>query len=206
MSDTHTEQMKDFLKTRREAFLDAAAEILARQGIRKTTMDELAAQADVAKVVLYRYFGAKDKLVHEVLERITDQLLDADAKGSDWWTERVRSTLEVARGNRDAIILLVRHSAHDPEYMRHFERLQAALVERVIERLDEIFLDAKPIGEDKIYLGETITTFFLNAYLRWLETGAPDEDDAFFEWVTRSVQSMSYHWYQMPLPDPDKAA
>ncbi len=201
MTETYAQHIEEFRETRREGFLDVAAEVLAEQGIRQTTMDHVAARAKISKVVLYRYFGAKDKLVHATLERIVELLLEADSKSSGWWTDRVRSTLSVARDHRAALILLVRHSAHDPEYGVHFERLHAVLVKRVEERLAEILGRRRKTPVRGTYLSQTITTFFLDAYLRWLEEGDPRKDNEFFEWVTRSVRAMSYYWGGDNPPD-----
>ena len=42
----------------------AFAEVFARRGFSQTSMDELAAQAKVAKPTLYRHFGGKDELMY----------------------------------------------------------------------------------------------------------------------------------------------
>jgi len=194
MAETYSQKIEAHRQERSEIFLRVAAQVLAEQGIRQTTMDHVAARAGVSKVVLYRYFGAKDKLVHAVLEKIVNQLLDADSREVDWWTERVRGTLDVARNNRDAIILLMRHSSHDPEYGVHFTRLQTALVARVEERMSEILGEERDTPVDGPFLSETVTMFFLDAYIRWLEKGDPDKDDAFHDWITRSVRALAYYW------------
>ncbi len=200
MTKTYANKMKEFQGARRENFLNASSVVLARKGIRQATMDDIAEEANVKKMVLYRYFGAKDKLVHAVLSDFVDEILKADAEVTGWWTERVRNTLHTARNNRSALILLLRHSAYDSEFGVHFERLRNVLTERVEERLVEIFGDKAKVENDGGYIAPTITTFFLNAYLNWLETGDSGQDDDFFEWVTKSVQSMSYFWFKQTPP------
>lgn len=201
MTKTYATKMKEFQGARRESFLKSSSIVLARKGIRRATMDDIAEEADVAKVVLYRYFGAKDKLVHAVLEEFVDEILEADAKEADWWTDRVRNTLHTARNNKSALILLLRHSAYDLEFGLHFERLRNVLTERVEERLIEVFGHKAKTSNDGGYIAPSITTFFLNAYLNWLETGDAKRDDHFFEWVTKSVQSMSYFWFKEAPPN-----
>jgi len=195
MTESYAEKKQDYRHGRREKFLDLAAEILAIQGIRQTTMDQIADHVGVKKMVLYRYFGAKDKLVHALLERICEAILDADAKSNDWWTERVRNTMGVAKTHRNSLILLIRHCAHDPEFGTHLDALQNELSERTEVRLREIFEDKSPRLSGSKFLSQSINSFFFNSYLRWLENDMEDNDDEFFEWITKSVRAMSYYWY-----------
>jgi AcrR family transcriptional regulator len=52
-----------------EVILDAAAEALAEHGSRRTTMDDIAARAGVAKGVLYLRFDSKGALARAVTDR-----------------------------------------------------------------------------------------------------------------------------------------
>lgn len=53
----------------RERILDTAYELFSRRGIRDVGVDEVIAQAGVAKATLYRHFPSKDDLVIAFLER-----------------------------------------------------------------------------------------------------------------------------------------
>src|SRR5690242_17981494 len=46
--------------------LDAAADLFARVGIPRVTMDEVARSAGVARITIYRRFASKDVLVEQV--------------------------------------------------------------------------------------------------------------------------------------------
>ncbi|MBN1382980.1 MAG: TetR/AcrR family transcriptional regulator [Deltaproteobacteria bacterium] len=56
-------------KEKRESILSAARQMFGRYGIQKTNIDELARMAKVAKATLYNYFGGKDQIYTEVLNR-----------------------------------------------------------------------------------------------------------------------------------------
>ena len=43
-------------------------------------------------------------------------------------------------------------------------------------------------------LAESTTNFLLDAYVRWIDQGAPENDALFLQWVTRSVRAMVYYW------------
>jgi len=68
-----------------ESILNIAKKMFARYGLRKTSMDELARMARVAKATIYNYFGSKDKVYMEVLRResdeIVEKLLNLDREG-----------------------------------------------------------------------------------------------------------------------------
>jgi AcrR family transcriptional regulator len=53
----------------RERILDAAETRFFRDGIAVTAVDQIAGSADVAIATLYKHFGSKDNLLHEVLSR-----------------------------------------------------------------------------------------------------------------------------------------
>lgn len=75
----------------RERLLEAAYACVARYGIAKTTMDDVAREAKVARATVYRYFaGGKEQLVREVVAwesarffgRLRDAVADAGELGS----------------------------------------------------------------------------------------------------------------------------
>lgn len=195
MADTYAEQRKEFVTARRSKFLASAAKTLSERGIHQAKMNDIAADAGIAKVVLYRYFGSKDKLVHAILEDIVVRILEADSGDHGWWTDRVRNTLETAREHKFAMILLARHAAHHPEFSMHYDRLIKAISERVDERLGTVLSEQKPLTGSTNFLSESITMFFVAAYLRWLEREQGTDDDKFFEWITNSVRAMSFYWH-----------
>lgn len=63
MSDEITSSFDE----RRGAILDAAAELFARFGFKKTTLEEIADRAGLAKPSLYHYFESKEDLVSAVV-------------------------------------------------------------------------------------------------------------------------------------------
>ena len=72
---------------RREHILRAAQELFARFGFRKTTMEDVAKAARIAKATLYYYFKSKENILQELIykkgEELRRRLLSAirDAEG-----------------------------------------------------------------------------------------------------------------------------
>jgi len=59
----------------REALLDAAEVLFARQGFGPTTIKEIGSAADLNPALLYYYFGNKEELYRAVLVRIVGELV-----------------------------------------------------------------------------------------------------------------------------------
>ncbi len=59
---------------RKEAILAAAREVFFEQGIRRATVDEIAARAEVAKGTVYLYFDTKETIVAHLLLEGLDSL------------------------------------------------------------------------------------------------------------------------------------
>jgi AcrR family transcriptional regulator len=74
-----TDTQHRYHEERRQLLMDAAADVIAKQGIHSTTMDDISASLGMTKIVLYRTFATKDKLIESILERVTDELLGVDA-------------------------------------------------------------------------------------------------------------------------------
>lgn len=87
--------------------LDAAAEQFRQIGIRRTTMEEVANRAGVARITVYRRFANKDALVEQVVRRefrrYFDQFVLDIADAADAAAERVEigfaSAMRAIRGN-----------------------------------------------------------------------------------------------------------
>lgn len=58
-----------------EAILTAARRMFARHGLKKTSLDELARAARVAKGTIYKYFENKDQIYLGVLKRESEEIL-----------------------------------------------------------------------------------------------------------------------------------
>ena len=61
----------------RNRVLDAAAALVFEHGVAGTTLDDVRAAANVSKSQLYHYFADKEDLVHAVIDRTVQQVLDA---------------------------------------------------------------------------------------------------------------------------------
>ena len=59
-----------------ESILNTAKKMFGRYGLQKTTIDEIARMARVAKATIYNYFGSKDRVYLEVLRREANEIVE----------------------------------------------------------------------------------------------------------------------------------
>jgi AcrR family transcriptional regulator len=67
----------------RGRILDTATELVFEHGVAGTTLDDVRAAADVSKSQLYHYFADKEDLIHAVIDRTVQQVLDAQPELAD---------------------------------------------------------------------------------------------------------------------------
>jgi AcrR family transcriptional regulator len=71
----------------RDRIVETASALVFEHGVAGTTLDDVRAAAKVSKGQLYHYFADKDELIHAVIDRTIQQVLDAQpqlAKLSTW--------------------------------------------------------------------------------------------------------------------------
>ena len=114
-----TESLRDRRKRRTaEAIVAAALELFAERGFERTTIDQIAAAADISRRTFFRYFADKEELFFAEDERlleVVEATLDAAPAGEPM--------LELARRATRA---LAARSTADPERRLARERLIAA--------------------------------------------------------------------------------
>ena len=71
--------MDETREERRARLLETAFGVIQKQGIRKTTLDDIAAAAGMATTSMYYYFANKKELLRGVVVRLIDRTLEATA-------------------------------------------------------------------------------------------------------------------------------
>jgi AcrR family transcriptional regulator len=104
-------------KERREQLLDIARRLFAERGFEGTSIEEIAARADVSKPVVYEHFGGKEGLYAVVVDREVERFIAMATRllaGKDNTTEKFEvAAVELLRyieDNSDGFRILVRDS------------------------------------------------------------------------------------------------
>jgi AcrR family transcriptional regulator len=117
---------------RHGVIVDAASRLFATRGYANTSIDDVAAAADVTKPIVYRHFGPKQKLHMALLALHRDALLATLAeavRAPGALAERVPRAVDAWFGyveaNPYAGAMLFRDTTGDPEVRRFYEEMQA---------------------------------------------------------------------------------
>src|SRR4051794_6188343 len=94
----------------RTAILAAAADCVARGGVRRTTMSEVSSSGGIAKATLYNHFRTKSDLLEGLLLARIDDLADRAATAGD-----LATSLRLAAAELAASPALRRVAADEPE-------------------------------------------------------------------------------------------
>ncbi|MBE1579667.1 MULTISPECIES: TetR/AcrR family transcriptional regulator [Pseudonocardiaceae] len=158
---------------RREQILDAATRAFARTGFTATGLDDIAAEAGVTHVILYRHFASKNDLYRAVLDRACTRL--GTSVGIETYDEgSIPALLRAAAADPDGFRLLFRHAVREPEFRDVIDRIRSASTEIAHRHL----ADAIPDGPWQNWAARLIPTLTLEAVIAWLDTGQPDPDHA----------------------------
>jgi AcrR family transcriptional regulator len=158
---------------RREQILAAATRAFARGGFAATSLDDVAAEAGISRVILYRHFESKADLYRAVLERATARLGAAVGAG-DYTSESVDALIGAAVEDPDGFRLLFQHAAREPEFRQQMDRFQASMTAVAHRQLAQIILDAS-WARWAAHLAPMVT---VEAIIAWLDVGQPDREQA----------------------------
>ena len=121
--------------------LDAAYDCLTRHGIRKTTMDDIAAAAGMSRPAVYQYVRNKEDAYRRLAQRIYGQALDqaqAEAVAGGTLTQRLDRVLAVKLGLTQA---LFRDTPHAGELLRVSADLDRAFADDMADLLAATITD-----------------------------------------------------------------
>jgi AcrR family transcriptional regulator len=98
---------------RRQSIVDAARSIFSQNGFASTTMDDIAAEAEVSKGTLYLYFDSKEELLANLLLEGLDMLLIAlEDEGQS------QATMTASQQIRNLAQIYANLSETHPNYLR----------------------------------------------------------------------------------------
>ena len=160
-----------------ESLLAAAARAFARTGYAATSMEDIAAEAGVTKLIVYRHFAGKQELYEAVLARVSERLVEEFRSIASTRRSAVglRALLTVAREDPDGFLLLFRHAAREAPFAGYaadyLDRVSAAA---------EVWL--APILSDRLlrrWAARVTVRIAVESVIAWLETGEAGRDEEF---------------------------
>lgn len=173
---------------RRAQLVEAAAAAFLAKGYGATSVEEVAEQAGVTRLIVYRHFDGKEDLYRAVLTSVTEELrtrFDGDPPGGI-----VATLVAVARDHPDAFRLLWRHARHEPPFAAEaatFRLVAADYADGIVGRfIDDPVLRRWAATSVVEHLHEGICT--------WLDTGDPNRDGEFEALLRDGVRALVSAW------------
>ncbi len=200
MTETTTRRLMQ-RDERQAQILAAAAAAFARTGFAGTSMDDVAAEAGITRLIVYRHFDSKEDLYRAVLTKVTDRLSEEWARGIERTDRRgfvFDTLLTVAREQPDGFQLLYQHAAREPKFAAFADevhRLQVDLADRMV---GETIPDQRFRG----WAARAIVGYLVDSVLAWLEVGDPGLDAEFVEHATDGLLALYLAWAPAAIPPP----
>src|SRR5437764_12188822 len=129
---------------RREQILAAATTAFARNGRSGTGLDDIAAEAGITRVILYRHFESKTDLYQAALDRFCAVLGDHVAEPVGGFTDAsIDGLLKAAIAEPDGFRLLFAHAAREPEFTALAQQVRTDITEIALGQLSTMVADAR---------------------------------------------------------------
>ena len=154
---------------RRDQILAAATRAFARSGYAATGLDDIAAEAGISRVILYRHFDSKADLYRSVLDHACLHLIQA-VGDREYTPATLDELLDAAAADPDGFRLLFHHAAREPEFRAEVDRLRAGSVEIARRYLAELI----PDPAWATWAAQLAPTVAVDAVIAWLDAGQPD--------------------------------
>jgi AcrR family transcriptional regulator len=156
---------------RRDQILTAATEAFARSGFAATSLDDIAAEAGITRVILYRHFDSKVDLYQAVLDRMCARLDAHVQQPVGGFTDAsidglLRAAIESPAGFR----LLFQHALREAEFKERIEKFRADITVAALLQISQ-FVPDEPLARWAAQLAPVVA---IEAIIAWLDAGQPD--------------------------------
>jgi AcrR family transcriptional regulator len=128
---------------REQQMLDAAVQMFSANGYHETSMDAIAAQAQISKPMLYLYYGSKEELFGACLSRELSRFIEAvradvDIKGSPREVLRrtIGSVLHYIDANRASWIVLYTQATSSQAFAHTVREGRGRIIDLVARLLE----------------------------------------------------------------------
>jgi AcrR family transcriptional regulator len=173
---------------RRQQLVRAAAAAFLAGGYDGTSMESVAEQAGVTRLIVYRHFESKEALYRAVLESVVDPLR-RDYRPHDA-TAIAALLLNVARRHPDAFRLLWRHARHERSFEKEAEAFRTIAAGFADEHIGAYLHDRTL----RRWGAAAIVDYLYGGICEWLDNGDPKADDEFAVRLQAGARALVTAW------------
>lgn len=156
---------------RREQLLSAATEAFARSGFAGTSLDDIAAQAGITRVLLYRHFDSKTDLYQAVLDRMCTRLEEhVEEPVGAFTAASIDGMLAAAVESPAGFRLLFQHARREPEFCERVEKFRADITAAAYLQISQVIAD-RGLARWAAQLAPVVA---IEAIAAWLDAEQPD--------------------------------
>lgn len=159
---------------RREAIMQGAARAFVQHGFEATSLDDIARETGVSRVLMYRHFDSKEALYRAILEnfrtRLPEIAIDTDLRMQG--PNRIDLLIAAAKADPDGFRLVFRHAPREPEFKKYFDALQT----RRTTYLDTSLQGLIPNKKQRAFAVALVSSIVINTLLTWIDAGMPEPD------------------------------
>jgi AcrR family transcriptional regulator len=160
---------------RREQILAAATEAFARSGFAATSLDDIATEAGVTRVILYRHFESKTDLYQSVLDRFCGLLSTHVREPAGGFTgASIDGLMAAAAADPTGFRLLFHHAAREPEFRAQADQFRTDIT-------NIAYLQIQAMVPDQAWArwaAQLAPVVAIEAITAWLDAGQPDPASA----------------------------
>lgn len=158
---------------KKQNILDAALQLFSEYGVQKVSIQEIAQSAQVSQVTIYNYFGSKDQLLYQTVERLVMDRVDKSSSIIDdesmSFREKIRLIItnkkqDLLRFNSDFLQSII---SEQPE----LQRLLSDITEnKTMPMLKKLVKQGKDEGSIHPDLSFKTIMFFVEMYYKAFES------------------------------------
>ena len=155
---------------RREQILTAATEAFARSGFAATSLEDIAAEAGITRVILYRHFDSKTDLYQAVLDRMCARLdAHVEEPAGGFTDASIDGLLEAAVESPAGFRLLFQHALREPDFKERIEKFRADITAAAFLQISALVPD-EALARWAAQLAPVVA---IEAIIAWLDAGQP---------------------------------
>ena len=160
---------------RRDQILAAATRAFARTGFTATSLDDIANEAGITRVILYRHFDSKTDLYQAALDRVCELLSTHVRENVGGFTDAsIDGLIAAAVADPAGFRLLFHHAGREPEFRAQADQFRREMTEAAYLQISMRLTDQAWAR----WASQLAPTVAIEAITAWLDAGQPDHDRA----------------------------